>query len=451
MKMKQFLAAAAALSRTRGPPGSCTPYTPASVTLHSPTAATASCPNYLSGLSHAGADPPREIVVCIGNQAADADSIISSLCLSYLRQQQQSIADASPTSSVGGRKVYVPVLPIPRDDLVLRRDVEVLLRHADISPSELVCIDEFDFGRADARLKFVLVDHNQLNADIYSLVRSVQGQHGVVEEIMDHHQDYGEHSEVSLENRNIAFDATTGLATVGSACTLVFESFYPYPELLTEEIAVLLMGVITLDTVNMDPAVAKGTSRDQAALEYLETRLHSADRTALFEELSNCKSDLSFWESLTASDAMRVDYKDFFSDGGGNRIKFGISAVLLPMVKFFEKPDLSVSIGKLLLTKSLQYFIIVTFCCNPLPQREVAVFCKKPTSLGDVHSFFVSNASDCGEQSSLSAWQFAFTAREDPIFHTKGSDDIVWKVFEQGNIKFSRKQLAPLLGKFWSK
>lgn len=57
--------------------------------------------------------------VCLGNEAADADSLISTLCYAFLRQCN--------SSTRGENVIYIPAAAIPRADLTLRRDVELLV------------------------------------------------------------------------------------------------------------------------------------------------------------------------------------------------------------------------------------------------------------------------------------------------------------------------------------
>ena len=54
--------------------------------------------------------------VVLGNEAADADSLISTLCHAYFKQ-----------SCCSDDELFVPAAGIPREDLVLRRDVQLLV------------------------------------------------------------------------------------------------------------------------------------------------------------------------------------------------------------------------------------------------------------------------------------------------------------------------------------
>jgi exopolyphosphatase len=53
--------------------------------------------------------------IVLGNEAADADSLISTLCYAFLKDQ----------SNVNEGVVYIPAAGIPRVDLALRRDIHL--------------------------------------------------------------------------------------------------------------------------------------------------------------------------------------------------------------------------------------------------------------------------------------------------------------------------------------
>jgi hypothetical protein len=82
----------------------------------------------------------QHVHLFIGNEAADPDSIISSLCSAFLfhSQQQTEAVAAVGTGAVTGTGdgaatcmtcVAVPMCCIPRADLVLRRDTQLLFRY----------------------------------------------------------------------------------------------------------------------------------------------------------------------------------------------------------------------------------------------------------------------------------------------------------------------------------
>lgn len=249
-----------------------------------------------------GTEPvPVRCAMVIGNEAADCDSCVSALVWAFHR----SVADAE-----------VPVFPIvscASEDLVLRREFTLLLSKSlelagaggDIDPtadqSPLICVDSV--ARAmpwlepmsrEGRLALTLTDHNQLCAELSPL-----GQ-GVVE-IVDHHFDVGAYPGVVGERRAIAYDATEGRG-IGSACTLVAEAVLNGSAARgaavdddavgrrgpSVDVAILLLGTILLDTINLSVAAGKATPRDAAAVESLATVLGSTTPGGDFDARQVC-------------------------------------------------------------------------------------------------------------------------------------------------------------------
>ncbi|CAM9635918.1 unnamed protein product, partial [Choristocarpus tenellus] len=205
----------------------------------------------------------------VGNQACDADSICSAMCLAFLK----SITPAVIAGDDGVEKTiqFVPVMSIPREDLALRQEVLVLFDLCDVDPVSVVFSDEVDLAalQAEGRLRLTLTDHNALAGNHKGLSNSVV-------EIVDHHLDTKEHLEVDGDSRDIAFDAESvpGKALVGSCCTMVAERMLSLaPDSVAEDVARLLLGVILIDTANLDPKVDRATPRDNAVVEELRHRL----------------------------------------------------------------------------------------------------------------------------------------------------------------------------------
>lgn len=250
--------------------------------------------------------------VVIGNEAGDADSIISSLCYAWLLHSAASSAPSSSTTLT-----TVPVASIPRADLRLRPETSRLLELAGVDQGLLPCLDQVDL--ASAAQELVLVDHNAVSA---SWDASLGPR---VVEIVDHHSDLGQHPTVPAEKRTIAFDHETGTATAGSCCTLVAEAFLTRQRIaLDQGVALLLAGVMLLDTVNMSATAGKGTARDAAVLDEL-LPIAATDREVLFHELMTAKFDAAWWRSLSDVQYLRYDYKQAGP--------LGISAVLLPLTE----------------------------------------------------------------------------------------------------------------------
>lgn len=183
-------------------------------------------------------DSGRRQVFVVGNEAADADSLVSAYATAALLNN----------SEVQG----IPLAQIPREEFHLRGDALSLFRRAGIevladgSPKHLFFWDEVDWDVLDklTNRSLVLTDHNQMTP------QTAKHFEGKVEWVLDHHAP-------SSAYPDIRKDVVNGL---GSACTLVTEQWLANgKDALPQELAVLLAGVILLDTRNFDPEEKKGT------------------------------------------------------------------------------------------------------------------------------------------------------------------------------------------------
>eukprot|EP00591_Stephanopyxis_turris_P010278 CAMPEP_0195516064 /NCGR_PEP_ID=MMETSP0794_2-20130614/6911_1 /TAXON_ID=515487 /ORGANISM="Stephanopyxis turris, Strain CCMP 815" /LENGTH=348 /DNA_ID=CAMNT_0040644577 /DNA_START=202 /DNA_END=1244 /DNA_ORIENTATION=+ len=300
----------------------------------------------------------------MGNEAGDADSIISALALSYV---------GSSVEEENENKRHIPIVSIPRSDMKLRRDASLLLKMSGVDEdTHLLYIDDDSvqsfLNDSKDSVTMTLVDHNKLRSDLWHLESKVT-------DIVDHHRDEGFHtSSVSSMHREVAFE--DNYATVGSTCTLVAERLFQQStdtNNIDASVGLALLGVILLDTINMSPQAAKGTHRDEKAIDTLlkctpwnrllttpnehlshifttvpknDNQLEALpqpDRVKLHHYLSKSKFDATFWEGMTMRDALRIDYKRFdsssLSPSSDGASSFGLSSVLLPLSSLPNKKD----------------------------------------------------------------------------------------------------------------
>lgn len=281
--------------------------------------------------------PPagRPLTVVLGNEAADADSMVSALTLAYFLSAEDPEAQ------------YVPVLSLPRAEMKLRPETLLLLRLAGAAepvdaerPRHLTFLDEADLPALAQRcpeLKVVLVDHNRLCGSLQPALDAR------VAAIVDHHEDKGHYPWVEGARREVAFEggvngsgsgsgsgaslsaapslasfdgsvggggpgslslsrsaSAVGKALVASTCTLVAERFLGRaPHLLggggSGDVAALLLGVIMLDAAGLEPRAGKVTDRDVAAVAALEKLVavggEAGEKMALYKRLSGAKFD----------------------------------------------------------------------------------------------------------------------------------------------------------------
>ena len=374
--------------------------------------------------------------VVIGNEAADADSIVSSLCLSLYHAHKSEAGDA---------ELQLPVMPIPRADLALRRETVVLLSKGNIDPKDIIFSDEIDLEQlqTQGKLQLTLVDHNAVTADREALATSVM-------EIVDHHADRGKHTSVTGAAREVAFsDGAHGAALVGSCCTLVAERFLKDAKpALTPSVALLLMGVIALDTVNLDPAAKRATQRDHDAVAQLEKLSPDTDRTSLYKALSDAKFDPHFWHSLSAADCLRHDYKQFSADSEGS---FGVSSVLMKLDQFLAKEGSADAMAALMQSKGLKLLAVLSFMTNPKPHRQLLLYHSSDSSAVDAAAQYLQQEA---EHLELHETDGVSSSSDSSNGNSSNGDCAaaagVLRLFEQGNVAASRKQVAPALMEYFS-
>ena len=389
----------------------------------------------------------RPIVLCLGNEAGDADSIVSSLCYGFLKHVMQGERTTS----------FVPVVSISRNILKLRPETEILLHMADLKLDDLICIEDIDvdfLSKNELIEGIILTDHNVLSNKIMSLFVDKSQHDSLVMEIVDHHTDSGAYAHVQGSNRNIAFDESTGRATAGSACTLVAEKLLDVQHSLDDvtkgSLSKLLCGVILIDTQNM-ASTGAGTDRDAAALEAL---LHNPDllnncwdRDEISSTLRGAKSSPAFWGALTASQCLVIDYKEFScGDSKENKKEntFGMSTIACRLEEFCSKDGCYRDMVEYLRGPSLRadehcsldlLAVMSSFVDEKGSYtRELLIASMDERRLDSVNEYLVATEP---------VMELEVLALSPP------PSGLHVRAYTQGNIKASRKQVAPLLKKYY--
>ena len=381
--------------------------------------------------------PSRDLV--IGNDAADADSIVSAICLAFIEGK-------------------TPIVPITKDTFVYERpEVELLLELAGIvnASTKLLYIEDLidilqnsDSTEDDVRRRLTLVDHNTINDSLHKFRHMID-----VVEIVDHHMDEKQYTETCRgKQRTIAFES--GKALVASTTTLVAE------ELLLDQIdtplpsiATLLLGVILLDSHNLDESIGKVTYRDRDAVSRLLTETDwsksallaylipsdeglTIDTNELFSHLQHAKYEPEFWEAFSVERGLGYDYKAFaLGRENEEQQSFGISTILMSGLSFLEKEDFILKTVEFMRSKEIS-FLGIMFAyydltagfrrqlafCSYEDQRLVATRLYEELDLMDV---------------------------DIDTLELK-SNEIQVHLYDQGNIVPSRKQIGPLLIDYFS-
>jgi exopolyphosphatase len=383
--------------------------------------------------------PTHSIV--IGNEAGDADTVISAISLAYIETY-------APQPMSLRRKT--PIVSIPKRDLEqLRPEINLLLQLAGLSnpAKELLFVDSSVFRKDMQDARVTLVDHNAIE-------EKFEERNWHVTEILDHHEDRGIY--IDATPRTVAY--LNGKVLVASACTLVAERMMqlwepPYPA----SISLLLMGVILLDSVNLSPEAGKVTQRDidaiHSLLEHADWQQLSKpsqwaigisdnsvtnnvpDTDVLFHVLQDAKYDPTFWASMSVHDALRYDFKDFeYRDG-----IFGISAVLMPLDDFVHKTKLVSSIKRYMKELNTGLLAIMFTYQEGDHIRRQLMICTDSKGLVDTAQLEEELMSSPLELQELSG------ALAPPDFGAVGLEA---HFFNQENAAASRKQIGPMLQEF---
>jgi len=348
--------------------------------------------SFLRSLSDVDRDSNLRIV--IGNEAADLDSMASSVAYSYLLSQTE------------GARNILPVINIPHSDFSLRTEAVWLFAEVGIDTSNLVFTDEIDLDalQSAGRLELVLIDHNKLPA-------AYTNWSAPVVEILDHHADEGLYQ-----------DAARTVVAVGSCATLVAERFLESaPQLLDAAVSKLLLGTILLDTVNLDPEAKRATDRDANAVNKLLKNI-DVSRGEMFDKLQFEKFNVS---ALSTRDILRKDYKEYVMGD----IRCGISSALLPLRDWTKKdPHLSDSFRSFAEEKRLDLLLAMSAFTAPEFRRELAVYSSHSTHRTRV----VDALNNAGM--GLAALSFDWPEATEEV-----------ELYSQANAAGSRKKVQPVL------
>ncbi len=341
----------------------------------------------------------RPLCFVMGNEAADLDSMATAVVFSAYKDSRDP------------KRAYIPVIPIPKEDFPLRTEAAWLFEKAGVDTGQLIFLDHLDLDSYLSRPEhtILLVDHNKLST------RYEQAS-APVTEILDHHADEGHYP-----------DAVRMIAPVGSAATLAAEQMLANAqELIDTDTAVLLLGTILLDTVNLDVEAKRVTPRDEAAAKQLLS-LSGADQKEIFAALQFEKFNVA---SLSSMDILRKDYKEY----RWRNITCGISSTLLSLKQWGKKdPNLADAFKEYASKRKLDMLLAMCSYMDPEFQRELAVYSCEKSQRESIVSFL-------NEQGTLLK----------PLPKEGLVNAELLDLYTQGDLGKSRKKIQPLLSEFFS-
>lgn len=282
----------------------------------------------------------------IPSDKTDLDSLACALADAHFAREK----DAAQTgSNRRQRRRHVPLFLSRRNDLHLRPENLLALETAQIPVQDLLTIDDLPAARRLATLgtRFSLVDHNVLLDQFRSHPEAPDDSpedDARVVSILDHHVD---------ERKHLGADPRV-IELVGSCSSLVTRQYVGSGEPVPTPLADLLLSAIAIDT-RMKP-VADGGKAADVDLKAVETLLPfssffatstapiaaSSDSPpptgaaaldalkAYNSRLSTAKEDVAH---LSGHDLLRRDYKEYHESS----IRYGLSTVPLSLSTWLEK------------------------------------------------------------------------------------------------------------------
>ena len=373
----------------------------------------------------------KRIHLIVGNEACDADSTIGALSLSLI---------LAARGDINNLVIIVPVISCTRSDWILRREAGVIIKRwiGDNHDADLIFLD--DILSTSNVTSITLVDHNELTGSLASF-----GWSDRVCSIVDHHEDIGAH--LNVINRQIDWDTTSiPPRGCGSCCSLLARDASQL-NLLDVPFSIALLSVIALDCIGFDTLAGKVTPIDIDAVEKLTAVIDASGPTLkeLFNELSSLRSDQKWWLSIPPLDALRADYKGFTARGG---LVIGTSALMISISKWLGTIGTSSSnerisaLHEFAVKKGLDILVLFSLegggDVENTPSRQLAV-CFYNSERGTAAMGAISNVFRQGGAGE--SWGLEEITPSPPTC----SDDIKVKVYNQRDVRISRKQIAPRL------
>lgn len=364
---------------------------------------------FLSGLRRL----TRATSFVTGNQSADMDSVISALSYAYLQHQHDPSVE------------LVPLVNIPKRDLRLRRDIELLLKQNAIVEDQLFFLEDLAALTKEVdSVDVVLVDHCNVQGDLMTHMYN-EGKLRIVG-IVDHHADEG-----------VALDAQPRIIEPTGLCSgLVFNYWFDkFPDKkVFDEVVPLLLGPLLIDTSNMTQKVEEN---DRVAYARYHELLVSAQSTELYQTLKAAKKDLS---GFSFAELLRKDYKQFVFVTSKGPVSVGFSSLgkaFAWLLKTYTIEDIVATLSAVEADLGLDILVITT----SYTQKESGQYTRE-FAYHYRRAEFASLAESL-EGLSLDDNVYKREAVEGQIEHISRTTKL--RVFNQGNTAASRKQVVPIV------
>ncbi|ABN67215.1 exopolyphosphatase (ExopolyPase) (Metaphosphatase) [Scheffersomyces stipitis CBS 6054] len=372
-----------------------------------------------------------------GNQSADMDSVISAVSYSYFENLKDN------------NSYVIPLVNIPKEDLKLRRDIESLLQSHSITEDLLYFLEDFEILSGGATNELILVDHCNIQGDLLHQ-RMNEGKLKVVS-IIDHHADEG----VFLDSHPRIIHSN------GSNSCLVFNYWYDQlgrnDALLKQnsDIIELLLGPLLIDTSNMTQKVEEG---DVSAFSKYKQILDLGAGNApiikqfvgpdagddivagFYKKLKTAKKDLSGFRFV---DVLRKDYKQFSFLSGDNVGFSSIGKSLKWVLSNYTIEEIRETLSKALVDFNVDALVIT----SSYTQKETNIYTREFCYYYEDKANARFNELDSLVKEPLQLNDSVYGADKVGTKLTKVNTDSkgIFKIYNQVNIKASRKQVVPIV------
>lgn len=385
--------------------------------------------------------------IVIGNESCDLDSLTSSLLYSYIRSTSPPRNAFSP--------IYIPLLNIHSHAIRLRPEFTAVCEYAHISPSKLLNLDDLHDGfKMTENVRWILVDHNVLQDNLGKQHSSqVCG-------VIDHHEDEhaipqntssephiiekcGSCTSVVVHYCRSAWDTISTSSTLsigaghGQGESAINDSVFAQG--WDAQIAKMALASILIDTANLT-APGKVEVMDREAVAYLEAKIHLSakdtpgwDRAQFYKKINEAKSDI---ENLEFDEILVKDYKEWAED---DKI-LGISSVVKPLSFLVQKAGdqstFDTAVQNFMQSRNISLFAIMTAYTS-----RTGVFQRELLLQADSRSAAIAQKFQDHAARSLNLENKAASG----IGIGEKSGQIWRKIWQQGDVEKSRKQVAPIL------